>query len=144
MRSILVVCVGNICRSPMAEGLLRERLKDVEVRSAGLDALVGKPADNHSIELMEERGIDIRPHRARQLGAHECRRADLILAVEDRHRRAIEHAYPFARGRVFTLGHYGRFDIADPFGQERRKFEECLEMIEMGVDDWVQRIRKLS
>ncbi len=128
----------------MAEGLLRERLKDVEVRSAGLDALVGKPADNHSIELMEERGIDIRPHRARQLGEHECRRADLILAVEDRHRRAIEHAYPFARGRVFTLGHYGRFDIADPFRQERLKFQACLEMIEMGVDDWVQRIRKLS
>ncbi|KWB39773.1 protein tyrosine phosphatase [Burkholderia ubonensis] len=144
MHSILVVCVGNICRSPMAEGLLRERLTDVEVRSAGLDARVGQPADRRSIELMEEREIDIRPHRARQLGDYECRRADLILAVEDGHRRAIEHTYPFARGRVFTLGHYGRFDIADPFGQERRKFEECLEMIEMGVDDWVQRIRKLS
>ncbi|WP_231937795.1 low molecular weight phosphotyrosine protein phosphatase [Burkholderia lata] len=128
----------------MAEGLLRERLKDVEVWSAGLDAMVGQPADSHSIELMEEREIDIRPHRARQLVEHECRRADLILVVEDGHRRAIEHAYPFARGRVFTLGHYGRFDIADPFGQERRKFQECLEMIEMGVDAWVQRIRKLS
>ncbi len=67
IRHILVVCVGNICRSPMAEALLRDALRgqeDITVESAGLGALVGYPADKHAVELMKERSIDITAHRA--------------------------------------------------------------------------------
>ena len=64
---LLVVCVGNICRSPMAEALLRDALtgpEDIIVESAGLGALVGQAADKHAVELMKERSIDITAHRA--------------------------------------------------------------------------------
>ena len=64
---ILVVCVGNICRSPMAEALLRDALtgpEEITVKSAGLGALVGQAADKHAVELMKERGMDLIAHRA--------------------------------------------------------------------------------
>ena len=68
---ILVLCVGNICRSPMAEAVMRQALLDrgrvVDVRSAGLGALVGHPADDNVRQLMEQRGIDVSGHRAVQV-----------------------------------------------------------------------------
>ena len=69
IRHVLVVCVGNICRSPMAEALLRRELRGQEgftVDSAGLGALVGHPASEYSVELMAEIGEDISGHRARE------------------------------------------------------------------------------
>ena len=68
VRYLLVVCVGNICRSPMAAAMLKHQLgeqTDVTVGSAGLGALVGYPADDHAIALMQERGLDISDHRGR-------------------------------------------------------------------------------
>src|SRR6266542_2985353 len=68
--NVLIVCVGNICRSPMAEGLLRARFvghRRARIESAGLAALEGRPADPIAVELLAERGIDISAHRARQL-----------------------------------------------------------------------------
>lgn len=144
LRSILVVCIGNICRSPMAEALLQKRLADCEVSSAGLGALIGHGADPHALSLMQERGIDIGEHRARQLVDSVSRSADLILVMEQSHRRAIEQQHPYTRGRVFRLGHFEDTDVADPYRQDRAVFEECLELIERSVEHWVQRIHKLS
>ncbi len=83
---ILVVCTGNICRSPMAAALLGHNLAShnpaVEVQSAGLAALVGYPADSLAQELLWERGIDLSDHRARQLTAAMIMDADLVLAME--------------------------------------------------------------
>lgn len=141
--SILTVCVGNVCRSPMAAGLMRRRLPTLEIASAGLDACVGHGADPYVLLLMRSRGIDLERHRARQLRTHHCRLANLILAMEDAHRRAIERDYPFARGRVYRVGHFGGFDVPDPFGGGQRQFESCLGLIERGVADWVARIRSL-
>jgi protein-tyrosine phosphatase len=71
LNRILVVCIGNICRSPMAESLLAQRLSgrspDIWVGSAGLAALVGRPADPIAQTLMQERGLAISDHRARQI-----------------------------------------------------------------------------
>jgi protein-tyrosine phosphatase len=143
MRSILIVCVGNICRSPMAEALLRERLGNRNVSSAGLSAVIGHGADPHAVALMGERGIDISEHRARQLVDPVSRNADLILVMETSHSREIEQRHPYARGRVFRLGHFDDADIADPYRQERGAFESSLRLIEKGVDQWAQRIGKL-
>ena len=102
--NILVVCVGNICRSPMAEYLLKARLpadSGKQVHSAGIGALVDKPADATAQELLQEQGIDASPHRARQVTQEMLARADLILAMEDGHLKRLHEIAPQIRGRAF-------------------------------------------
>lgn len=140
--SILVVCVGNICRSPMAEALLRDVLKDkgVTVSSAGIGALVGHPADKTAQELMRERGLDIGAHRARQLNAQLLREHDLVLVMEPWHQRDIEAMHPFARGKVHRLGKWGEFDVPDPYRKPREAFEQALAAIDTGIEEWKTRV----
>ncbi|WP_115778340.1 low molecular weight protein-tyrosine-phosphatase [Paraburkholderia caffeinilytica] len=141
IRSILTVCIGNICRSPMAEALIKERLPDVEINSAGIDALVGRSADKLAIELMGERRISIGGHRAQQLVAPFCTTADMILAMDDSQVAYIGKRYPTCRGKVFKLGKFSDFDIKDPYGGTRTDFEVCLDSIDRGVNEWVERIK---
>jgi protein-tyrosine phosphatase len=136
---ILTVCVGNICRSPMAEAVLLERLRKrgvcATVESAGIAALVGRPADPVAQELMRERGLDISAHRARQLTPDIIRAFELILVMEAGQDRAVESILPSARGRVHRIGRWGDFDVPDPFRQSRERFERALELIERGIGD---------
>jgi len=138
---ILIVCVGNICRSPMAEGLLRQRFARRgrgQVESAGLAALVGHVADPFAQALLAERGIDIAKHRARQLTQALVTGVDLVIAMEDGHVREIEALVPGARGRVHRIGKFGGFDVPDPYGEPRAEFEKALALIDRGLDDFDQ------
>lgn len=138
-RRILMVCVGNVCRSPMAQGVLRDRLAGrgaiATVESAGLAALVGQPAAPPAVALMRERGIDITDHRARQLTSELVVSFELILVMEARHQRAVEAVSRAARGRVHPIGRWSGFDVPDPHGRDRQAFERALSLIERGVDD---------
>ena len=138
--SILTVCTGNICRSPMAEVLLRELLKDekVVVSSAGLMALVGYPADPLAVQLMSERGFDATGHRARQLTTEIAQGAELILVMEQWQQRDMEKNMPQVKGRVFRLGHWQNFDIVDPYRKGRECFEEALVEIDRGLKKWMK------
>ena len=141
---VLVVCVGNICRSPMAEALLRHELRDREeitVESAGLGAMVDWPAAEHAAELMSERGIDISSHRARQLTPDLLHDADLILVMEAGHKKAIEAEDTTARGKVFRLGEWQDRDIQDPYRKPKKEFAKVLREIEACIDDWVERLK---
>lgn len=144
MKNILVVCIGNICRSPLAEVMLARELPGCNVWSAGLDALVGHGADPTSVELAAEHGLDLNAHRAQQISSPMCQHAELILVMEQGHQVELERRYPLTRGRVFRLGERGRFDIDDPYRQGRAAFEKACEHIARGVQEWAPRIRLLA
>lgn len=144
MNNILVVCIGNICRSPLAQAMLAREFPGKNVWSAGLDALVGHPADATSAELANEQGLDLSEHRAQQITSVMCQQADLILVMEQSHKAELERRYPLARGRVFRLGELGGYDIADPYRQGRAAFESAGQHIARGVQDWSPRIRQLG
>ncbi len=143
---ILYVCIGNICRSPMAEALTKHALAEagmgnVEIASAGLGAVVGKGAHPTTVELVGERGIDLTGHIARQLTADMLRPYELVLTMEQWQVREVERLSPSARGKVFRLGHWGGFDIPDPNGKSRELFVEVMRLIDRGVAD-LQRVLK--
>lgn len=144
IRRILVVCVGNICRSPMAEALLQRALgeqDEIAVESAGLGALVGYPASDHSLELMAALGVDISAHRARQIHPDMVRAADLVLVMTSGQKQAIDDADPTVRGKVYRLGEWQDRDIDDPYQQPKEVFADVLADIEQGIASWVKRIR---
>lgn len=121
----------------MAAGLLAARLAGTgtRVESAGLCALVGRPADPLAVEVLRERGIDISAHTARQLTMQMVVQSDVVLVMERAQRRAIEAMCPAARGRIRLLSHARAREVADPYGRTRAAFEESLAVIEAAVDD---------
>ena len=109
MARVLVVCTGNVCRSPVAEAFLRaafvERMRSdaPEVASAGTMGWTGSGADPHSIQVAAEHGIDISGHRARVVDREDIARSTLILAMANEHVDTISSAAPSARSKTFTL-----------------------------------------
>jgi protein-tyrosine phosphatase len=142
MKHILVVCEGNICRSPMAQGVLASALPQAQVRSAGIHALSGMPADPTAVRLMQLRGIDITKHRAVQLTRFLCLDTDLVLVMSSEQRKSVEEEYPVSRGRVFRLGEFNELDVPDPYRQDERVFKEVLQLIEDSAREWLKRIAK--
>jgi len=143
MKQILTLCAGNICRSPIAAALLEREFPDKTVLSAGLGAIEGHPADPLAIEVAAAHGLDLSGHRARQLASWMCSSAELILVMEQGHKTELEQQHPLARGKVFRLGEFGGFDIADPYRQSKAAFEAAYADIARGVTDWVPRIQKI-
>ncbi|MGV8804894.1 MAG: low molecular weight protein-tyrosine-phosphatase [Polaromonas sp.] len=147
MNNILTVCVGNICRSPVAEALLKDRLPGRKVWSAGLHAMVGHGAEATAREIAAQHGLDLSVHRAQQIAGWMCAQADLVLVMEAGHQRELERLYPLARGKIRRLGEYGpqgAFDIDDPYLQPRAAFEAAYAAIALGVDEWARRIQLVS
>jgi len=148
MDKILAVCIGNICRSPTAEALLRRLLPEAKIWSAGLAALVGQTADPLAQAVARERQLDLSAHRAQQLAGWMCTDADLILVMDSSQRQEIERLYPYARGKVHCLGiakpGQPPDDIADPYRKGLDAFETAYQHIDLGARQWAQRIKRLG
>ncbi|MES2218844.1 MAG: low molecular weight protein-tyrosine-phosphatase [Pseudomonadota bacterium] len=141
---VLFVCLGNICRSPMAEGIFKQWLIDhqstIEVNSAGLSAVVGNSASRKAQALLKIRDIDISNHVARQLTDAQVRAADLILVMEEEQKKQIEGMYSYALGKVFLLGKWSNFEVPDPYGGQVSDYEYAVTLIDKGLQDWQKRI----
>lgn len=137
IRSVLIVCMGNICRSPVGEALLRHRQRDLHVESAGISAMVGYPADKVVSALAERHGLGLETHRARQLTASLCRNNDLILVMEKQHVECITRLAPEVRGKTMLLGHWLHgTEIADPYKKSTSFYEFIYGQMDQAVERW--------
>ncbi len=143
-KRILVVCVGNVCRSPVAEALLRQALPAKQFCSAGLGALVGQGVEPTARELAEAEGLDVADHCARQLTREMLASVDLVLVMSDNQRRAVGELAPEALGKTLPLGKWlddgqGR-DIPDPYRKSREAFEHVHELLRDATAEWAKRL----
>ena len=141
IRSVLCVCKANICRSPLAEAYLRSQLqaqeKSIAVWSTGLEAAVGKPANQTAITLAKEYHLDLDTHATRMISADLVKEADLILVMEITQKDRIRRVYPEAAGKVVLLGYFdpqGPPEIADPYGRSLEEFGVCFAQIRRSCD----------
>lgn len=144
MNTVLVLCTGNICRSPVAEALFRSALPGRNVLSAGLDAVVGCPPDPLATQFMLERNIDISSHRGQQVATWMLRAADLILVMETRQQSIVESHYPTCKGKVFRMREFDRQDIADPYGKGDVAMVIAVESIADAVQQWCHRLNLVT
>ncbi|KPJ87619.1 MAG: protein tyrosine phosphatase [Gammaproteobacteria bacterium SG8_11] len=140
--SILVVCIGNICRSPVAERMLQQLLPEKKISSAGVGALVGHPVDALAAEVAAKYGLDTSGHVARQLTPELCRGQDLILAMSEENREQVYRIAPEARGKVMLIGKWlDDAEIPDPYKQSRRVHEEAYQLLDLATQSWVNVIK---
>lgn len=133
IRNILLLCTGNICRSPMAEGLMRELLPRHEIYSAGLCALDGATADPIAVEIMWQAGIDISAHRARNLSSWMMCEADLVFTMDHAQLQFVAQRYPAEAAKLARLGDSCAADIPDPYQQRLPAFMHAYCLIERAV-----------
>ncbi len=139
MKNVLFICTGNVCRSPMAEGLLRQMAgKDVEVASAGLGAGRGQPPSAHAIDVLREEGIDISDIRSQPVSAELLRRADYIFTMTRDHLDMLLLLFPEMASKARLLrfdeaAKGGRLDVTDPIGGTRGTYEACKDDIKRAM-----------
>src|SRR5881394_2291954 len=142
MKTILFVCTGNVCRSPMAEGIFRHAVKgrgDFCALSAGVGAIEGQPPSAYAVQALRELGIDISQQRSRMLTAELVSQADYIFGMTHGHVDAINLLYPQAVEKTFLLREFDdtldvfEKDISDPIGGSLEVYLECRDQIEQGI-----------
>jgi len=131
---ITVVCTGNVCRSPMAERLLKhalngedEPLNSIEVLSAGVSAFAGDPASDNSVRALAKVGIDLNDHRSRKISPQLMEKSDLILAMTEGHLSIMQQLYPEFSGRMKLFGSFHQPqspEVPDPFGGSLSLYSE--------------------
>lgn len=148
MKRVLFVCTGNICRSPMAEGLFRamarERGLEVEVFSGGIGAFGGQPPSTHALSAMKKQGISIEHLRSKPVTQDLVQKVDLILVMTYGHLDTMLMLYPGAADKTFLLREFepdlapDEREISDPFGQSQEVYIHCCKQIRQALESFLQ------
>src|SRR5678816_2076052 len=142
MKTVLFVCTGNVCRSPMAEGLFRHAVEgrgQYRVISAGLGAMEGQPPSPYAVQAVRELGIDISNQRSRMLTPELVHHADYIFGMTHSHVDTVMLLYPQAAEKTFLLREFDETldtfekDISDPIGGSFEVYLNCRDQIEQGI-----------
>lgn len=155
VKTVLLVCTGNTCRSPMAQVMLQKMLADqgigenqVKVISAGLYASNGEKASPQAVEVMEQRGLSLASHQSRRLTPKMINEAALILGMTDEHKQAVMMLDAAASDKVFALGEYASVpgektwrQVPDPFGRSVEVYEQTAQAMEAML---AQAVKKLT
>jgi protein-tyrosine phosphatase len=151
MTHILVVCTANICRSPVGEAVLRERLQsrgltDWTVASAGTWGLDGHSASEYSIQVMAEKGLDLQAHQARTINEKMLGEADLVVCMESGHVEAIKAEFLHYQEKVFLLSQMigRRYSISDPYGGPLEGYQRMAEEVTNIIDEGLEKIISLA
>lgn len=138
MKTVLFICTGNICRSPMAEGLFRDLVKgrsDITVTSAGIGAMSGQAPSSYAVDVMDEIGIDISSQRSKPISADMAKKADFIFVMTYGHLDSMLLLFPSAAEKTFLLREFENDlpvmerEVADPIGQSRDTYRFCRDQI---------------
>jgi glycine hydroxymethyltransferase len=138
VKSVLFVCTGNICRSPIAEGLFRRLIgnrKDIEVASAGVHAVRGQPPSLYAVEVCEEDGVDISNLRSQPLIAALVDQATHIFGMTGAHLESIHMLFPHGADKAYLFREFEEpgatvwRDVPDPIGMGRDVYETCARTI---------------
>ena len=153
MKTILFVCTGNVCRSPMAEGLFRHAVKNdgrYRVLSAGVGAVEGQPPSPHAVRALKELGVDISKQRSQMLSGELVQQADYIFGMTHGHVDAVTLLFPQAAEKTFLLREFDETldifekDISDPIGGSYEVYLNCRDQIEQGIASMLNFIEQTS
>ncbi|MEA2008140.1 MAG: hypothetical protein U9O54_03390 [Chloroflexota bacterium] len=152
MTKILFVCTANICRSPMAEGLFRQQVRNMDsphrwrMASAGTWTKGGYPADKVVLKLLAEIGIDMRGHRSREVSERLLMVSDVVLVMEASHKEALRAEFPDHAAKIFLLSELAgkTQDVIDPVGGPLVDYRATLTEIKSYLKNAPAKIMELS
>ena len=129
MKRVLFICTGNTCRSPMAQGLMNQlshkKGYTIQATSAGIAAHDGMLISANAMDAMQEEGIDMSYHRARQVTGNDIDNATAVFCMTDAHAATVAAIYPQAMDKIYVLGR----GISDPFGGDLDMYRMCRDQI---------------